>query len=217
VIRLRIESHFTAAPVDRRGRIMAEGENEMFLRVFILIAATATAIPVQADVVEYTDADVWQSAVNGTYSTIDFTGFPDGTPITNQYANQGVTFTGPEFTFASTGFVNDGWGLHGPAGVHFTFDSPQNCVAVDYPGGVKFQLFSQGVLVYTSTFFQPGGLGNFAGLVSDVGFDEVYLYKRSGFPNDVFIDDLHWGAIPAPSAIGLFLIASLPKARRRRP
>jgi len=207
---------FTAAPVARRGRIIAEGENEMFFRVFILIAATVTAIPAQADVVEYTDADVWQSAVNGNYSTIDFTGFPDGTPISSQYANQGVTFTGPEFIFASAGFVNDGWGLHGPAGVHFTFDSPQNCVAVDFPGGVKFQLFSQGALVYTSTFFQPGGVGNFAGLVSDTGFDEVYLYKRSGFPNNVFIDDLHWGAVPAPGALSLLSIAPLRSRRTRR-
>jgi hypothetical protein len=170
----------------------------------------------RADVAEFTSAQAWQGAVEENYSTIDFTGFPDGTAISNQYSNLGVTFSGLAFIFASAAAVNDNWGLFGPAGLRFTLDTPQHSVAVDYSGAVQFQLFNDGQLLHTSTFFQPGGLGNFAGLISDASFDEVYLFRP--FPvNQVFIDDLHWStSIPAPGALAFVALGALGMPRRRR-
>lgn len=188
----------------------------MLIRCWVVVAVFLVSSSATADVVAFTNREVWQVAVGGNYSTIDFTGYPDGTVIDNEYVDQGLTFTSLTFTFASAAAVNDDWGLFGPAGVRFTFDSPRNWVAVDYPGGVKFQLFNDGELLYTSEFFQPGGLGNFAGLVSDMSFDEVYIFRPPPFVNEVFIDDLHWGpAIPAPGAVALCCVIGL-SARRRR-
>lgn len=71
----------------------------------------------RANVTTTFDYDQWQSLV-GDFSTINFTGYPDGTSVTNQYSQLGVTFIGASFIAATTGFVNDGWGLHGPSGLH---------------------------------------------------------------------------------------------------
>ena len=186
----------------------------MSTHVVIGIAAATSSVMAYGQVITFSSKPLWQAAVNGDYNSINFTGFSDGTPINTQYAESGLAVNGPAFIFGTSAFPNDGWGLHGPAGVHLTFDTPQNWIAVDYPGAVRFQLFMQGDLLFTSMFFQPGGIGNFAGLVSDRTFDEVYLYKSTS-PNVIVIDDLHWGGVPAPGAIGLLGIASLFSRRRR--
>jgi hypothetical protein len=188
----------------------------MVARSIVALIVTLNASTVTADVAEFTSAQTWHDAVGGDYSTINFTGYADGTVIDDEYAASGLAFTSLNFIFASAGFVNDTWGLFGPNGIRFAFDTPQNWIALDYPGGVQFQLFSRGQLLYTSTFFQPGGLGNFAGLVSDTAFDEVYLLKP--FPtNQVFIDDLHWGpAVPAPTSVAMFVFGALIAPKRRR-
>src|SRR5437870_10741074 len=188
----------------------------MYRRIFVMAAVIISASRAIGDVTVFANKPGWEAAVRGNYSTIDFTGFADGTPISNQYLSEGVTFSGLAFIFASAIFVNDGWGLHGPGGLHIAFGSRQNWVGVDYPGAVEFQLFNDGQLFYTSPFFQPGGVGNFAGLVSDTNFDEVYIFRPAPFENQVFIDDLHWGpAIPAPGALGLFFVTALSSRRRR--
>lgn len=189
----------------------------MFRIVFIAVVATAypDAEKANAEISTYFDHAQWESTVN-VFSTIDFTGFPNGTPIYGQYAPFGVTFTGPSFIAATGAFLNDGWGLHGPSGVRFHFDSPQNWVAVDFPGAVRLNLFFNSELVYSSPFYQPGGLGNFVGLVSTMPFDEVFLDKGPPGPFDVVIDDLHWGGVPGPGALGLAAIAGASTSRRKR-
>lgn len=189
----------------------------MHARLILIIGVTLTVSVSRAEVTEYTDAQQWQQATEGRHTTIHFTGFADGTPINNQYENLGITFTPPAYIFASAFFVNDGWGLHGPTGVRFNFDSPQNWVAIDYPGVAQFNLLSQGQLIYTSSFFFYGGVGNFAGLVSDVSFDAVYIFKPPPYGPDVFIDDLQWGApVPTPGAFALLAIGMVSLSRRRR-
>lgn len=189
----------------------------MHTRLMVVISVTLIAPLSRAEVVEYTDAQAWHDATGGQYSTIDFTGFADGTSINNQYQDLGITFTPPTFIFESAGFVNDGWGLHGPAGVRFDFDSPQNWVAIHHPGTAQFRLYNQGELIYTSSYFFHGGLGNFAGLASTIPFDEVYIFRPPPNANQVFIDDLHWGApVPVPSALALLGITGLLTRSRRR-
>lgn len=181
------------------------------------VAASALSAHAAADVVEFTDANAWQDAV-GQVTTIDFTGLPDTTPITDQYSDSGITVDEPAFIFGPTlAAQNDKWGLHGPAGLRLYFDSPQNWVAIDHPGVAQFELYSEGELVHTSSLFFHGGLGNFSGLVSDTSFDEVYIFKPDPpYNNNVFIDDLHWGTVPAPGALSLLFIASVLRTRHRR-
>ncbi|MCH8150794.1 MAG: hypothetical protein IH830_00290 [Planctomycetes bacterium] len=166
--------------------------------------------------IEFTDKEEWIAAV-GRFTTIGFTGFPDGTFITDQYADLGILFTdGNDNIFLSdNGFPNDGAGLFGGGftPIAVSFDTPQAWIAVDFPGDVQFELFREGVLIYTSSEFGIGGVGNFAGLVSSEFFDAAVILDP--VDQSVFIDDLHFG-VPAPGGLGLLAVAALLPRRRRR-
>ncbi len=163
---------------------------------------------------EFTDSLEWQAAV-GPFTTIDFTGLPNGTFVTDQYAELGILFTdGNDFIHMSGSHVNDGWGLGGNEAIHLSFDTPQAWIAVDFPGGLKIELFKDGALIYTSGNFGLGGTGNFGGLLSSQPFDGVVL--TDWIVGDVFIDDLHFG-VPAPPTLALLALASLfSRCSRRR-
>ena len=113
------------------------------------------------------------------------------------------------------GFPNDGAGLFGGGftPIAVSFDSPQAWIAVDFPGDVQFELFREGELIYTSSEFGIGGVGNFAGLVSSEFFDAAVILDPTD--QSVFIDDLHFG-VPVPSALVLLALAGLFSGGRRR-
>ena len=187
----------------------------MIVRAFTIYVSIC-ALQVRAEVMEFTSRASWENAVGRNYSTIDFTGFADGTSIDDEFIDMGVTFTTTAYIFQSAGFLNDGWGLHGPGGTRFAFSLPQNWVGIDHPGVAQIQLFYQGGIVYSSSLFFQGGLGNFSGLVSSTPFDEVYIFKPPPYENQVAIDDLHWGGVPGPGALGLAAIAGAITSRRKR-
>ena len=165
--------------------------------------------------IEFTDKEEWIAAV-GAFTTIDFTGFPDGTFITDQYADLGILFTdGNDNIFLSdNGFPNDGAGLFGGGftPIAVSFDSPQAWIAVDFPGLMQFELFSGGKLIYTSSVFSDFQ-SRFAGLVSSELFDTAVILDPAD--HAVFIDDLHFG-VPSPGAIALLALGGLFFTRRRR-
>ena len=76
----------------------------------ILLAACVTAMCAsigRADIVEYRDKEEWEAAA-GSWSTADFTGFPMGTPIDEQYAYLGVHFVdGYDFVVLGSSYPND--------------------------------------------------------------------------------------------------------------
>ena len=162
-------------------------------------------------VVEFFDKEEWEAAV-GAFTTIDFTGFPDGIFITNQYADLGILFTdGNDSIDVNGAHVNDGWGLDGFGNISVSFDSPQAWIGVDHPGFLSIELYSEGRLFFTSNIY-GGGVGNFLGLISSKLFDAAGLIDPLG---DAFIDDLHFG-VPAPGALWLLAVAALLPRRRRR-
>ncbi|MCH8152483.1 MAG: hypothetical protein IH830_08940 [Planctomycetes bacterium] len=185
-----------------------------------LIAAAIMAWPGNGEalggfVEEFTDKDEWMAAV-GDFTTIGFTGFPDGTFITDQYADLGVLFVGGNENIFVNDFLfpNDGAGLDdgGFTPIAVSFDTPQAWIAVDFPGLVQFELFREGELIYTSSEFGVGGVGNFAGLVSSELFDLAVIDDPSD--SSVVIDDLHFG-VPSPGALWLLGLSALRPRRRR--
>ena len=86
---------------------------------------------------------------------------------------------------------------------------------MEFPGNVRFQLFSNEELIYTSSVFGLEPTGNFAGLLSTETFDAAVILDP--FDEFVFIDDLHFG-VPAPGTLWLlaFLGLSSASGRRRR-
>ncbi len=162
-------------------------------------------------VMEFTDKVAWITAV-GQFTTIDFTGFPDGTFITEQYAHLGIHFTdGNDSIDVSGAHVNDGFGLDGNPSMHLSFDNPQLWLAVDYPGSVQIDLFSGNELIH-SALFVGAGVGFFAGLLSTELFDTVVI--SDPIVPDAFIDDLHFG-VPSPGVIALLALGGLHYRRRR--
>jgi hypothetical protein len=175
--------------------------------ILVLLSA-----PARAGVQEFTDKDEWIDAV-GEFTTIDFTGFPEGTFITDQYADLGVLFTDGNDTIQESGVFMDGHGLRGSGIITLAFDLPQAYIGVDYPGAMKIELFNEGRLIYTSSDFGGGGMGHFAGLLSTSLFDGAVL--SDWVDGTVFIDDLHFG-VPAPGSLALLALGALCTRRRRR-
>ncbi|MCZ6735484.1 MAG: hypothetical protein O7C65_06815 [Planctomycetota bacterium] len=160
---------------------------------------------------EFTNKDEWIAAV-GRFTTIDFTGFPQGTFITDQYADLGILFTDGNDSIAFAGsFINDGVGLDGNGDISVSFDTPQAWIGVDFPGFLTIELFSAGNLIHTAEFGSAGA-GNFGGLISSKLFDAAVLIDPL---DQVAIDDLHFG-VPAPGALWLLGVAALLPRRRRR-
>jgi hypothetical protein len=167
----------------------------------------------RAEIVEYDEKDEWEAAA-GSWSTADFTGFPDNTPIDEQYAYLGVHFVdGYDFVVLGSSFVNDGAGLDGNEVIDLVFDAPMYSIAADFPGFMIIDLYYDDELFYSSDVFGVGGVGNFGGLVSSEPFDRAVLTDP---PGQVFLDDLHFGPpIPAPSAFCIISAALLAPRRRR--
>jgi hypothetical protein len=147
-------------------------------------------------VVETEDRDGWFDAA-GPVTTIGFTEFPDGTYITDQYADNGVTFVDGDDLItccSKVTFPIDGAGLDGNAAIHLLFATPQRWIAADFPGVVQFELLSEGLSVYESGGFANGGTGNFGGLLSTTPFDEAIVLDP--WDTQVNLDDLHFGGLP---------------------
>ena len=125
--------------------------------VIVLVATalitSAAVTPARGGVVEFTDKDAWIAAV-GQFTTVDFTGFAQGTFITNQYADLGVLFTDGNDSIVAIGAFPDGFGLGGNPSMHLSFDSPMLWFAVDHPGSVQIDLFSGNELIHSALF--PG-------------------------------------------------------------
>jgi hypothetical protein len=88
-----------------------------------LMAFVVLAIPLRAEVIEFTDKDEWIAAV-GEYTTIDFTGHSEGEQVTDQYADLGVLFTDCYVTYdlSYNLYPDDFWGVDGNWGIHLEFD-----------------------------------------------------------------------------------------------
>jgi len=189
--------------------------SRMISLLFLLLPLLAGKVP--AGVTEYSDKAEWESAA-GSFTTIGFTGYPDDTLISDQYAVLGVLFT-DGFDFINLDNDHDtffdGAGLYGAGGIDLAFSIPMYSIALDFPGTLLFDLYSNGDLIYTSSPFGGGGVGHFAGLVSAESFDEASI--RDWVGDTIDIDDLHFGPpIPGASGLGLLGVAFVGMLRRRR-
>jgi len=193
------------------------------LIVFPVIAVALVSSCVMGEEVQWFNNQMeqdWWDAV-GDVTTIDFTGHEHLEPLTDQYADLGVTFdnVGPLSIWESGSFLNDGWGFRGWNGAWIHFDQPMNWIAAEFPGNLGYELYSGDDLIYTSFLFGVGGTGNFGGLVSEKAFDRVFLWEPPSGPFQefiIYVDDLHFGALPAPGALSVFALALFAGRRRRR-
>ncbi|MCI0629938.1 MAG: hypothetical protein L0Y44_04710 [Phycisphaerales bacterium] len=148
--------------------------------------------------------------------TITFLEYPQGTLLSDQYANLGVTFPdGNDFILNSSAYVIDGAGatsLFGP--ITLEFDQPRTSIGVHFPGLLVIELYADDSLIYVSNAFGGAGVGFFGGLISTQHFDRALLIDPSG---GVSIDTVHFGLpVPAPAGVAFVSIAGLLLRRSRR-
>jgi len=184
------------------------------IRALLLMCGLAYCVgpSLRADVIEYLDKAEWELGA-GDYTTIDFTGFADGTVITDQYADLGVLF-GSDIAIHLSSF-QDGAGLHGvyPTPIEIWFAEPVTAIATDFLGDLLIELYSGNDLVYTSSYF--GYFSKFGGLVSSEPFDAAKILDPSD--SAVVIDNLYFAPpIPGPSALALLGVAFVGIVGRRR-
>jgi len=170
-----------------------------------------------ADVQEFFDFEQWENAA-GDFTFIGFTEYPQGTILTDQYADLGVTFPEANAVVVESDFsFEDGHGIFRdtPSGfdnIWMEFEKPMTGIAVDFPGGIQIELFSEGQSIALSSNVDPDS--NFFGLLSNETFDKARIFDPGG---ETFIDNLYFAPpIPAPGVLGGFAIAALCFHRRRR-
>jgi MYXO-CTERM domain-containing protein len=186
------------------------------LRIVVsAVTITGACSSAAAEVIEFEDRDEWEAVV-GAFTTIDFTGFPEWTIITDQYADLGILFTDGNDRIRHFPDFVDGAGLGGGSfdDIEVSFDIPQYWIAIDFVGLAQFELFRDGELIYTSYVFDDNP-STFAGLFSTEPFDAAIIEDPSDAT--VAVDNLHFGPpIPAPGALSLLALGFIESTRRRR-
>jgi hypothetical protein len=188
-----------------------------FGRIECTAAAVAIAFAgtVNADLVEFRIKSDWEAAV-GSFTTLDFTGFEDTEVMFDQYAHLGVTFTdgNDQARLGPTVFPNDEWGVvsQGSSPIRFEFSTPQRWLAADYPGGLTYRLFLDDEIIGEADFL-TSGVGNFAGIISDVEFDRVEIWDITG--GVVLADDIYFG-VPTPGVLAALIASSVLFGSRKR-
>ena len=156
---------------------------------------------------------------SGSETVIDFNGILSGEAITNQFAPDGVNFTGSPFQGAPLGTTINGT----MSGANFspinnpivaTFSSVQIRAGMYFgtipgePNTVQIQAFRGDSLLETQTFlssgsdFLPGGnlAAVFGGIFLAGGFDRIEFSNNSD-PKAFQIDDFRFEPIPEPSTV----------------
>jgi hypothetical protein len=184
----------------------------------IIIATFTLAQPASATVTVITNKAQWQNSVQG-FTEVTFQEFVNGTVITDDYASLGINFTdGDDFVLATSPFLDlhglvsdDGFGNLGM--IHMSFTQPQRWIAFEWLGNLQVKLFKQGQLIYTSDNFEHA-FTPFVGFILDSNFDSALAYR--GNSSVVALDNIYFGPpIPAPSALGLLVLACVRQNRRR--
>jgi hypothetical protein len=177
--------------------------------------AIAFAGTVNADLVEFRIKSDWEAAV-GSFTTLDFTGFENNEILFDQYMDLGVTFTDGNdlIRLVPALYPNDDWGVRSGSDspIRFEFSTPQRWLAADYPGGLTYRLFLDDEIVGEADFL-TSGVGNFAGIISDVAFDRVEIWDITG--GVVLADDIYFG-IPTPGVLAALIGSSVLFGSRKR-
>mgnify|MGYP006286374493 CR=1 FL=1 len=189
--------------------------------LFILSLSANAAAATVTEFGPFEDGEIaWERAV-GSWQTIDFTGVPVGTFLTDEFLeSDGITFSSfPQVVGPTGDFVLDGFGiLSGIDGhIEFTFATPLRTVAFDLPGSGEIEFFAGDERIAGPLPMGFPGVDRFSGYISDTPFDRIVLSDQDALG----IDDLRYGmVVPGPGAVGIGVLAGLAgfagTGRRRR-
>src|ERR1035438_7638395 len=139
-------------------------------RVLILAFAFGAVASSPAQVVNYTTALSWNSAVD-YYQAITFTSLSPNVSVTNQYAGAGVNFQ-DAVTWGSSDFT-DGIGIFNAGGsspIEIDFTNNTTAFASDLLVGAQYSLYEGSTLVGTSNAFGSNSFAeSYGGVTSEIG------------------------------------------------
>ena len=189
---------------------MIASRNHVMTVCAMPLAITFSAL---SDAAVYWDEASWVDAVDNDAHHITFTELDGFAFLDDQYLDVGITFPeSNDFVDDSGAFQQDGWGAKGfDATLTVDFVADVHHVAIYYPGGMRIDLYHDGVLVEEVVDIFGGYA--FAGVVSDKPFDRVVFFDAGD--GAVAIDDLYIPQIPAPPIAAVFLLALVRAPRRR--
>ena len=195
------------------------GNNQLRSSIAVLaLGLSSTVHAAFVGVFGAANANQWFDAAVG-FSTIAFTGLPEGTQVTEQYASQGIHFhlppwgTGNLVQASEVMYPQDGWGLLGAEVIKMTFDTPMSAFAAYFPGSAEFEFYSGATFLYSR--LRTGDINNFAGFTSSQSFDRVMMRADEPVNFGVFADNVYFSPVPAPSVLALAAVAGVSRRARR--
>lgn len=171
---------------------------------------------VSASVTLYTNYASW-SAASGPFTTVTFNEVPHPSILTNQYQDLGILFTSADPDVA--GFfssASDQAAVNGLDVIEISFAEPICAFAWLHPDGTRIRLFSGNDLIYSSNYLGGSGWGWFTGVNSATAFDRIRLNDFGAYGDHVFVDNIYFSTIPAPSGAMLIGLAGLVGGTRGR-
>ena len=196
------------------------GNNQLRSSIAVLaLGLSSTVHAAFVGVFGAANANQWFDAAVG-FSTVAFTGLPEGTQVTEQYASQGIHFhlppwgTGNLVQASEVMYPQDGWGLLGAEVIKMTFDTPMSAFAAYFPGSAEFEFYSGATFLYSR--LRPGDINSFAGFTSSQSFDRVMMRADVPVNFGVFADNVYFSPVPAPSVLALAAVAGCMRGARRR-
>jgi hypothetical protein len=169
------------------------------------VCASSTLAVIQ--IASFYHEHLWLAAIGEAPTTIDFSGLPVGTNLTDQYGGLGVSFTDGSDTVEENAlyYPIDGRGVNAHGSTTLVFDSPKTAVGANYFGGLRCDFYDGPVLLGSSVEFGGSGVNGFGGVIVSKRFDRVVLHDwRDGHAN---FDDMQF--IPEPGAILILAIGGL--------
>ncbi|HMN97154.1 MAG TPA: hypothetical protein PKC43_11745, partial [Phycisphaerales bacterium] len=142
------------------------------------------------------------------------------TQVTDQYSHLGVQFSAlfAATSFGPVGYPIDGAGLFASwtdlVPLTLDFETRQHWIGFHHPGKFRIRLYDDAALVYDSVIMLGGsGVNFFTGIVGLSGFNRAVL--DDPFDGTFGIDNIYFGAIPAPPVAALLGAVLFGRGRRR--
>lgn len=191
-------------------------------RVLPLVFASSVSAVASASFTAFVGAQsagAWFAAAPG-HEGLTFTGFDEGTQITNQYALQGILLGFPGAGGNATQsnpfmYAQDGWGIVGNGSISADFAAPMHAFAMYYPGDARFTFYSGTTQLHFAQF-QNSGSNKFVGFTSDIAFDRVVISANAPSNFGIFADNMYFSAVPTPASAALLVLSAMFTSRRRR-
>lgn len=187
-------------------------------RAFTCLAICCLATTTEAGIQQYTTLGNWQAAVGTPDVTLTFGDYATNTLITNQYASQGVTFSGSAYAANDAILNNKIFEVDDTGPIEMAFLPNITAVAMDLLGAQSgtstISLFSGAMLLTSESIPPTTNTPTFFGFQTTAGMtiDRIVIEPGIGTSTGIYLDNLQFvqqdtsRILPEPSTFALLSI-----------